>query len=214
MKKIRAILFDVDGTLLDTTELIYQAFENAFNMHDEKSPGRQAFSSVFGKPITECYQILTNKNDVASYCEYHREYQLNNMHLSKPYANSLKTLQELKRSGFKTAAVTSRMKKSASLGLSKAHLSPLLDFAVFADEVTNHKPHPEPLHKAMEFLNVNPDETLMVGDSEADILGGKNAGVRTVGVLYGMNAEKLKLLEPDFTIDDISQTIEIVRNSD
>lgn len=210
MNKITTILFDVDGTLLDTKELIFQAFENTFNSLKEPIPTRGEFKNVVGKPLFECYRILSGKTDVAAYCELHHNFQMANMHLSVPFKNSLSTLKRLKKYSFKIAAVTSRKKKSTSLSLKQAGLSQFLDFAVFADEVTNHKPDPESLNKAIEFFNALPEETIMVGDSEADILGGKNAGVKTVGATYGFHGDKLKEFQPDYFINDIDQILNIV----
>lgn len=210
MNKITTVLFDVDGTLLDTTELIFQAFEDTFLSHDEPIPTRGEFKKVVGKPLFECYKILTGKIDVETYCQNHHDFQIANMHLSKPFEHSLSTLETLKKHSFKIAAVTSRKKKSTSLSLKQAGLSQFLDFAVFADEVTNHKPHPEALIKAMSFLKVQPEETIMVGDSEADILGGKNAGVKTIAAIYGFQGEKLREFNPDYLITDIKQILEIV----
>lgn len=210
MKGITTILFDVDGTLLDTTELIFQALENSFSMNSKLSLTRDQFRTVVGRPLTECYQILTGQDEVEAFCITHHDFQLKNLHLSKPYSNTLATLKKLKDQGIKTAAVTSRKKKSTSLTLEQAGLTPFLDFSVFADEVTRHKPDPEALNKAMVFLGSAPEETVMVGDSEADILGGRNAGVRTIGALYGFHGEKLRDFQPDFAINDISQILDIV----
>lgn len=210
MKGITTILFDVDGTLLDTTELIFQALENSFAVNSKVTLTREQFRTVVGRPLTECYQILTGQNEVEAFCLTHHDFQLKNLHLSKPYSNTVATLKKLKNDGMKIAAVTSRKKKSTSLTLEQAGISPYLDFSIFADEVTRHKPDPESLNKAMAFLKSDPAESIMVGDSEADILGGKNAGVTTVGALYGFHGKKLQEFQPDFTIDDISQIIDII----
>jgi len=213
MNTVTTILFDVDGTLLDTTELIFQALENSFSVNSKVAPTRSQFRAVVGKPLTECYQILTGEDEVEAFCITHHEFQLKNLHLSKPYDNTFPTLKKLKTLGIKTAAVTSRKKKSTSLTLEQAGITPFLDFSIFSDDVTRHKPDPEALNKAMNFLGSTPEETIMVGDSEADILGGRNAGTKTVGALYGFHGEKLHDYHPDFTIHDIRQILDIITPS-
>lgn len=210
MPKIHTVLFDVDGTLLDTKELIYSAFEHTFQTLNESIPSRATLQTVVGKPLFQCYEILSGKNDVTTYCEIHHDFQIANTRLSMPFKNALATLEELKKRSYKIAAVTSRKKQSTSKTLEQAGLMRFIDFAVYADEVTNHKPHPESLQKAMDFLRATPSETIMVGDSEADILGGKNAGTKTVGALYGFQGEKLRSFLPDYAINDIVEILTIL----
>jgi len=200
---INTVLFDVDGTLLDTTEYIYQAFEHSLQKH-HKPLTREHIGTIMGKPLEECYQILTTKNDVSHLAQSHNDFQKENPHLSFPFIHTLTVLHTLKEKKYNIAAVTTRRKNTAIDTLKKANILPFLDYVVTIDDVDNPKPHPEPILKALDFLGVLPTEAIMVGDSPADVQAGKNAGTKTIGVTYGFHGEKIRDENPDFVIDDIS----------
>jgi pyrophosphatase PpaX len=213
MKHITTLLFDVDGTLLDTEELIFQSLENTLRKQNQTVSKREAMRPLIGKPLSEVYQILTGKTDVDIFCQTHHQFQIQNLHLSKPFPNTYDTLKKLKEKSYKIAAVTTRKRKTTSLTLENANIASFIDFAVFADDVTHHKPHPEPFLKALSALNAIPDETVMIGDSEADILGGKGLDITTVGAAYGIQKEKVALSKPDFLIKDIAELLQILTHS-
>jgi pyrophosphatase PpaX len=85
-----------------------------------------------------------------------------------------------------------------------------MDYVVAFEDVVNVKPHPEPVYKALKFLGVGPENTVMAGDSDADILAGKNAGTSTVGVTYGFHGMRIVESGPDFLIDSINEIVPIV----
>lgn len=91
-----------------------------------------------------------------------------------------------------------------------ADIFDLLDVIINADDVKNHKPHPEPIKKALRKLGALSESAVMVGDTDVDVLAGKNAGVVTIGVTYGFHGEKIRKSNPDFLIDDISEILKIV----
>jgi len=109
----------------------------------------------------------------------------------------------LKSNNILIAAITTRAKVSALQTLKSSKLYELLDFFVAREDVKNVKPDPESLYKALDFLGLDADEAIMVGDSPYDVLAGKNAGTKTVGVTYGFHGDRIIECDPDFVIDDI-----------
>jgi len=206
---ISTILFDVDGTLLDTHEYIYQSFEHSLRKH-HKSLSRQAIQKIMGLPLDECYRILTQLEDVKLLSNSHRKFQSENLHLSKPYPNTISTLSNLKSKKIKIGAVTTRTKDTARRTLELANIWPYLDFFIGVDDVKNPKPDPEGILKALEFLNADSNSTLMVGDSDVDILAGQNGGVKTVGATCGFHGKKIANFDPDFVIDDIGKIVSLM----
>ena len=85
------------------------------------------------------------------------------------------------------------------------------DVIVAADDVVNPKPHKDHLLVALEYLKIQPEEAFMVGDTENDILAGKNAGVKTVGVTYGWMGKDIAKHKPNYVIDDMDQLTEILK---
>jgi pyrophosphatase PpaX len=208
--KYKAVLFDVDGTLLDTTEYIYQAFEHALKKHHQPQ-SRERLQKVMGKPLDLCYQMLTELEDVELLMEAHRQFQLDHSELSKPFPSTVSTLKTLHSSGFQIAAITTRARESAKKTLEAADIFQYFHYFVGFEDVENPKPHPEPLLKTLSFFGINPSEAIMVGDSDVDVMAGKSAETKTVGVTYGFSKDHIHLAKPDFLIHDIKDILPIVK---
>ncbi|MDP4011278.1 MAG: HAD-IA family hydrolase [Candidatus Roizmanbacteria bacterium] len=206
---MKAILFDVDGTLLDTTEYIYKAFEYSLKKH-HKPLKREYIGTIMGKPLEECYRILTSIDDVSKLAQSHNDFQKQNPHLSVLFPNTLKVLRSLKKSNYHIAAVTTRKKNTAIETLQQSGLLPYLDFVVTIDDVVHPKPHPESIQRALDYFGVSPKEAIMVGDSPVDVMAGKNAGTKTIGVTYGFHGDRIVESDPDHVIDDIGEIIDLI----
>jgi pyrophosphatase PpaX len=207
---IKAVLFDIDGTLLNTKELIYQAFEHSLKTHGHKVVNRNVMSGSIGKSLEDCYLDFAPNGDIKLLSKTHNEFQLKNPDLAVPFPETLKSLETLKGLDFKMAGITNRWKSSGSLSVKLTGIDKYLKFVLFRDDVKKHKPDPEPVFKALEKLKCKPENAVMVGDSEVDILCGRNAGVKTVGVTFGFIGEKIRNFEPDFLVDNLSELPEIL----
>lgn len=210
MQNTKAVLFDVDGTLLDTTEYIFQAFEHTLNKHNLSMPMRSEFSKYIGLPLKDIYEIFIPGIDYEILREVHDTFQSNNLHLAKLFSGVLETIAIIKESNIKVAAVTTRGRVNVLDTLRTTGLLDKMELIVSGDDVENHKPHPEPLIKALEYLKVSPVDAYMVGDAEVDILAGKNAGTKTVGVTYGFGGKDMAKHQPDYLINSLSELIAIV----
>lgn len=210
LKDIKAILFDLDGTLLDTTEFIYQAFEHALANH-KYDVSRHLISKHSGKPIHEMYEELTNSHEhTESLIEKHKEFQLNNMHLADIFPGAIDTLKVLREKGYKIGAVTTRFRVSAETTLRQAGMYDLFDVVVCGDDARAFKPDPAPLLLALDTLKEKPEHAVMVGDSYIDVLAGKNTGTKTVRAVYGFNQELIHEPEPDYFLEDIRDILKIL----
>ena len=131
------------------------------------------------------------------------------MSLIRRFENTIHVLEELRHRGIKLAAVTTRSARTSIRSLETMEIVHFFDTVVSAEDVMHHKPHPEPLLKALDALNVKPKRAVMVGDTTADIGAGKNAGTLTVAALYGYGGERLLALQPDYAIRDIRELLEL-----
>jgi pyrophosphatase PpaX len=206
---IQAVFFDVDGTLLDTTEFIYGGFDHTLARHGHPVVTRTDYARVMGKPLDVCYAELAPGCDPVLLCETHRTWQAGNLHLSIPFSETVDVVRALSDAGLRLAAITSRSRRTSVRTLELAGLGGYLDLILSAEDVTAIKPDPAPLLLAMSHLDVTPAATLMVGDTDADILAGRAAGVRTVGVTYGFHGVEIHRSSPDMTIDSLSDLLPI-----
>ncbi|MNC51148.1 Pyrophosphatase PpaX [compost metagenome] len=119
-------------------------------------------------------------------------------------------LEELHRAGLRLGVVTSKIRKTSLMGLERFGLTPYLDAIITVEDVVEPKPHGEGILKAASILGVKPEETLMVGDSQYDILAAKHAGTRAAGVAWTAKGEEyLNGIGPDYMIRDMRELLEI-----
>jgi len=191
MKRYDTYLFDADGTLLDTSELIFQSFFHTCLKFGPFEVTREEVFRDVGIPLTvQLEKLLGKKNpeEMEAVLKSHRSYQKEIYKDSLRLYEGVKTgLEELRSKGVRLGIVTSRNRDSLDTYL--AHTGILNLFEVIASpEVTdNHKPHPEPVLWAMEKLGSDRERTLFVGDAVFDILSGNEAGVDTALISWGHN---------------------------
>lgn len=202
---VKVILFDIDGTLLDTTELIYQAYEHSLKTHGHRVIKRDTMALSIGKSLEDCYLDFSPNGDILVLSKTHNEFQIKNAHLAELFPDTINTLTKLKSLGFRMIGITNRGRASGVLSIKHTGLDKFLEFVLYRDDVKKLKPDPEPVLLALKKLKIQKDEAIMVGDSFVDIECGQNAGVKTVGVTYGFGGEHIKNLSPDFLIDKLSE---------
>lgn len=210
MNTVTTLLFDIDGTLLDTTEFILQATEYTLNFFGLPVPDRGVIAKLVGKPFPEYYQLLSNQENVTELINTHRTFQLAHMDLSVPFPNTLETLATLKGRGYTLATVSTRAKITTVETLKRAHIDHFFDTIISGDDAPQVKPDPAPLLLALERLQRAPHEAVMIGDSHLDIEAGKNAGTQTIRASYGFHTENMHTTEPDVIINDIKELLTIL----
>ncbi len=207
---IKAICFDVDGTLIDTTDYIYQAFEHSLAHHDHAVLSRAEMQYMIGQTLQDCYRAFTEIDDVEHLMDSHHDFQSDHPELAVAYPNTKRTLIELKKRGIAIAAVTSRARETAHETLELLDLYQHIDTLVGLEDVSLAKPDPEGIFLALNTLGIHPADAVMVGDSDVDVEAGKNAKIITIGVTYGFHGEEIADSEPDHVIDDIEEVLEII----
>lgn len=207
----KAILFDIDGTLLDTRKFVFGAVKYALAQSGYPYPSEKDLKKVMGKPLVEFYRGLLADIEPDKLSQLHRQFQEKNFHLIKAFPKTIKTIQILKESGFLLAAVSNRLRGSLVLSLKLTGIFDYFDTIVSADDVINPKPHQEHLFVALDSIQVQPENAYMVGDTDHDILAGQNAKVKTVGVTYGWFGSGIKKYKPDYLIDDIEELLRILK---
>lgn len=209
---IEAVLFDADGTVLDTREFVYQAFKYSMLVHTGEDVTWDQVAPILGAPLLECYRYLTNRDDVMLFCDSHVAFQNleENLGLVVPFPNTIWTLESLRREGRSIGLVTTRFGTALGYNLRKTGLDRYFDVIVKGDDVTKHKPDSEPVLMALGKLNCSSERAVMIGDTDYDVLAGKNAQTLTIGVTYGFHGVKVAESKPDYLVDDIAEILPII----
>ena len=209
MKK--AVLLDIDGTLLNAWDFVFDAIKHALTFHEISHPTDSQIKKAMGRALTAFYRELLPGADPAVLAKTHQDFQEKNFHTLKPFPKAKKTLKRLRSSGFLLAAVSNRMRGSLLHSLKVAKMLDYFDVIVSADDVVNPKPHREHVLVALKKLEVEPTNAYMVGDMEMDILAGKAAKVKTIGVTYGFMGKDIAKHNPDYLIDNIEELVKILK---
>lgn len=209
---IKAILFDVDGTLLDTRNFTYLTYGYALSSLGIKSATKRKIALSVGLSLIDSYRSLTDVNEttLVALVERHRQFQRDNLHMIKPFPNSIKTLDSLKHQGIKTAIVTSRLYNVTKI-LEQSGLMPYFSVIISGTDVKNYKPHPEAIYLALHKMGVSVERSMIVGDMDVDILAGKRSGVKTFAVTSGFSPKRILMQhKPDFIGDDVSDILKLI----
>ncbi len=208
---IKAILFDLDGTLIDSTDLILNSFNYVLKTYLKKEVPEDRIRSLFGRPLHYQMALFGGEKQADELVKRYREHNLaSHKEYLKPIDGAKETLEILKKRGYKLGLVTSKKEDAARLGMQICQIETYFDVFVFSDDVKIHKPEPEPVLCALRKLNLRPQEAVYVGDSTYDIICGQRAGVKTVGVGYTpVGREALLAVKPDHWIEDIKELLEI-----
>lgn len=202
-----ATLFDLDGTLIDSIELILNSARHAFRGRDGHIPGDAEWLSGVGTPLTAMFgKYARDAAEVDALIAKYREYQLEHHdRLVRCYDQVVETVDLLRAAGHPCAIVTSKTGWLARRGLDHVGLGAHFDVIVGCDSCERHKPDPEPVLFALERLGYGPQEAVFVGDSVHDIVAGNAAGVSTVAALWGpFSREDLAAAEPSYYLERIA----------
>lgn len=208
----QGVLFDLDGTILDTSNLIIQSFRHTFRVHYNWDIDPQEIYPFFGKPLRTAMQSL-GPDKVDELISTYREHNLEHHdHMIDAFAGVVDVLQELYNAGIAMAIVTSKTQDTALRGLKLFDLDKYFSAVIGVEQCSHHKPHPEPVQIALQQLQLSPEQCLMVGDSPSDIISAQEAGVKTVAVRWTrVDWDTILAAKPDYTIHHMHDLLNIVR---
>jgi pyrophosphatase PpaX len=215
----RLVLFDLDGTLIDTTDLILASCAFTFERHCGWCPPREALVATFGRSLPETLLEFAERagcadphaESAAMLATYRAHNDEHHDALIREFDGVPAMLDAVAGAGFRMGVVTSKREGAARRGLGFFGLAGYFDVAVFHDDTTLHKPDPEPLVRAMERAGARPGETAYVGDSVHDIAAGRAAGVTTIAALWGpFPASDLEGARPDMLAESPADVVRLL----
>jgi pyrophosphatase PpaX len=207
----RAVVFDLDGTIVDSVELIVVSFQHAIREVLGREISREESIAYVGRPLREQMTIFSPEHAdelVDSYREFnHREHD----RMLKLYDGILHLLNGLQKAGVKVGLVTSKSRHTTQMAFDLTGIESYFDATICADESPKNKPSPDPILACLEELGIPPGDAAYVGDSPADIQAARAAGVEPIAVTWGVfDPETLAAEKPDRLVHTIPELAELL----
>lgn len=210
-RKITTLLFDLDGTLINTNELIIASYIHTLDQYYPGTYGREDVLPFMGPTLEDVFMGI-NPEKAEEMIAIYREFNVGQHDLLvKEFNGVFETIRTLHENGYKLAIVSTKVRNVVLKGLVLTNLDQFFDVVITLDEVNHAKPDPEPLEKALALLGSSAEEAIMIGDNHHDIMGGKNAGTLTCGVAWSLKGkEYLEQYKPDYILEEMADLLDIV----
>lgn len=211
-----AVLFDLDGTLVDTVPFILAATRHTFEGYGS-GPTDAEWIAGIGTPLrAQLASFARDPADVEGLFQRYRAYWLEHHDReTRCFPGALDVVGELARRGHPIGIVTAKIEQGAHRTLRHTGLLPLVGAIVGADSCANAKPHPEPVLLALERLGAEPSRAVMVGDSPHDLAAARAAGARAAAALWGAcSREALQAGGAEFLLSDVREVPDLVASLD
>lgn len=207
---IRCALFDIDGTLVDTVELIVRALQHTFHKHLGVTIPRDELRRTIGLPLHKQVRLF---DYLVDFVPDHQAMEADeiayyeaNKHLERVIGEAVDALKEAKRAGLSVALVTSKNRQELETFLPRLNLNGWVDAVVSSSDVLHPKPAPDPVVVALQRLHSQPEEAVFIGDTVYDIQSARAAGVRVIAVGWGAHpVQMLRAESPDWLFEQPEQ---------
>jgi pyrophosphatase PpaX len=203
-----AVLFDLDGTLIDSIRLLLRSVRHTFVGREDRAPTEEEWIAGIGTPLAEQLRpFVESDEDAEELVTRYRTYQrMHHDSLTTPYDGVLDTLEQLYNWGHPMGVVTSKSNEMMERGLKHTGIDVYMQTMIGCDSSSLHKPDPFPVRLALEELGYAPHEAVFVGDSPHDIAAGNAAGVTTIAALWGpFTRNQLAPYRPTLYLDTITE---------
>lgn len=184
-RPFRAVVFDLDGTLVDSMPMVLKAYAHAVSPYFPQITADELRSHMGGPPERIFARMFTDAERALESLGRLNEFGAANWRLIRLFAGASELLDHLRANGQKIAVWTGRERLSTRSILSENGIAGKIDACVCGDDLDSHKPDPAGLAEVMRQLGVNRDETLFLGDADVDVLAGRAMGVTTLLISHG-----------------------------
>ncbi|CEP67525.1 HAD hydrolase, subfamily IA [Moorella glycerini] len=206
------VLFDFDGTLVDTSELVIKSFQHTLAPYLGRMVAPEEIYPYFGIPLRDGLSaFVPGKPELVEemlpvYRRFSEEHFDN---LVQPCPGVREGLEQLLAAGIKLGIVTSRVRDTTLYGLRLFNLEDFFPVVVTMEDVRSHKPGPEPVQRGVELLQLAPADVAMIGDSPHDILAARAAGVTSVAATWSkIPRERLLAARPDAVVNTMTEFVD------
>jgi len=213
--EVKTILFDLDGTLVDSLQLIEQTYRKVFQ--DMNIPwGDGDVLKWLGRPLVDIAANFAGRDKKEEFIErYQGYYKEEHDKKIKLFPGTYEMLEWMRQRGFKLGVVTSKGRPTTVHALNLLDVSKFLGAVITAHDVNKYKPDPEPVLEALKVLGASAESALYVGDSPFDIMAGQEAGTGTAGVTWGIaTREELEKYNPTYILDSWEELKQVVASGE
>jgi len=206
------ILFDLDGTLIDSTEAILESFEVAYDTFGERVPESDDIKSLIGYPLDDMFERLGVKRDKMDYVDAYKEhYRIISREKTKLLPFAYQAIK--KASQFATLGiVTTKTGRYSRELLEHMQIMNYFDVMIGREDVQNPKPHEEPILKALDILNTDKIDTWMIGDTPLDLQSAKNAQIKSIGVTCGYGKKKELQNYTNYVVTNTYEAVKLINS--
>ena len=212
--RIVCVIFDIDGTLARTNELIFESFNHVSEKYTGKRMTRQEIVALFGPPeegglakVVGAGQVDEAMDDLCNFYQSHHR----GMAALHPGISDL--LRYLKSRGVKLAVFTGKGKRTSDITLRELDIAQYFDLIVSGSDVVNHKPHHEGITRVMEHFSLPPEGVLMVGDAPGDVKASRAAGVKVAAVVWdSYDRDRVLNAGADYVFHSVAEMFDWFRN--
>ncbi|MGI9540337.1 MAG: HAD family hydrolase [Miltoncostaeaceae bacterium] len=200
------VLFDLDGTVIDSTALIRESHRHAVSTVLGQDLPDEVLVANVGVPLLQQMKAFDPDRAEELLAVYQEWNHRMTPELLAEYEGMPELLEDLRAAGRRLGIVTSKSGPVVELAWDVLPLSHHFEVVVSSETTDRHKPHPEPVHRALAEHGVGPHEAVMVGDSPFDLRAGKAAGADTIGVTWGFfGREALAAEDPGIVVDTVDE---------
>ncbi|MFH0735841.1 MAG: HAD-IA family hydrolase [bacterium] len=207
-------IFDIDGTLTSTNDLIFATFNFVAKKYLDKSYTDDEIIALFGPTEDDILKDWMGENYPEARIDYYNFYESNHNDMAAIYPGMKEIVLNIKKANKPIGIYTGKGKESTKITLKKIGLYQCFDLIISGDDVKNHKPSPEGITKFAEKFNLSPDKILMIGDAPADILAAKGAGAKSASVLWDSYAKDIvKKLRGNYYFNTVAELHKFIDKS-
>lgn len=204
VKNLKAVLFDLDGTLMNSHEIDKLTFIELLQEELGLNVTEKDFGRYTGTPVPKILMHFTSEEKVRGLTDAWVKHKLHFKEKLNLYPGVPDMLKKLKEAGLKLAIISSQLYEERVKIYSRFDLEKYFDLWITSDQTEHSKPHPEPVLKTLEHLGVAPQEAIMVGDTFNDMEAGRRAGTFIGAVLWGFgDKEQIYSYHPDLLFNQV-----------
>ncbi len=209
LNKFDGIIFDIDGTILESNKLIFATFNYVTEKYLGKATTPEEVIALFGPTEKVIIQQLFEDNFENVMTDYYQYYKENHNKMAKVFDGIIELIDKLKSRGVLLSVYTGKGKGSTEITLDELGIRDKFDMIVTGDDIVGHKPSPEGVDVFVNKYNLNRDRVLMIGDAPPDVKAAKDTGIKIASVLWDSYAkEEVLKMNSDYyfyTVKELSE---------